>query len=88
MLTPGLKVNLYRTYDVDSNMKILQPVLEKRILVKCTVQLKHSPSCYSQTNVFISVFILCGNPDDIVTLKSKVDKINEEILFILLDIYK
>lgn len=56
--------------------------------VKFTAQLKHFPSCYNQMNVFISVIILCGNIDDVVSLKSKLGQISKEILFILLDIYK
>uniref|UniRef100_A0A3Q3VWV2 Guanylate cyclase n=1 Tax=Mola mola TaxID=94237 RepID=A0A3Q3VWV2_MOLML len=55
--------------------------------VKFTAQLKHFPSCYNQMNVFISVIILCGNIDDVVSLKSKLGQISKEILFILLDIY-
>lgn len=49
---------------------------------------KHCPSSNSGTNVLISVFILCGGPNDIISLKSKIKYISQEILFILLDIYK
>lgn len=60
---------------------------------KCTVQLKHFPSCYSETDVFISVFIICGSPDEIISIKNTVNKekkveIPEEIVFILIDVYK
>lgn len=51
-------------------------------------QLKHFPSCYNQVNVFISVIIMCGNIGDVVSLKKKLGKVDEEMLFILLDIYK
>lgn len=39
-------------------------------------------------NYTISVFILCGNPDDVVSIKQTSGRIDEEIMFILLDIYK
>lgn len=39
--------------------------------------------------MFISVFILCGGPKDIVSVKSQVTgQITEDTLFILLDVYK
>lgn len=39
--------------------------------------------------MFISVFILCGGPNDIVSVKRKLTgQITEETLFILLDVYK
>ncbi|KAL6103318.1 gucy2c [Pungitius sinensis] len=34
-----------------------------------------------------NIFILCGNPDDIVSIKRMAGRIDEEIMFILLDIY-
>uniref|UniRef100_A0A8C4EK20 Guanylate cyclase n=1 Tax=Dicentrarchus labrax TaxID=13489 RepID=A0A8C4EK20_DICLA len=34
-----------------------------------------------------NIFILCGNPGDIVSIKSMVGPIHEDIIFILLDIY-
>lgn len=39
--------------------------------------------------MFIPVFIMCGSPNDIVSMKSEAeDQITEETLIILLDIYK
>nr|XP_020443480.1 heat-stable enterotoxin receptor-like [Monopterus albus] len=35
----------------------------------------------------VTVFILCGSIDDIVSIKGKVGEIQEDIIFILLDIY-
>ncbi|XP_029294490.1 heat-stable enterotoxin receptor [Cottoperca gobio] len=34
-----------------------------------------------------NIFILCGSPDDVVSIKGKVGQIDEDIMFILLDIY-
>ncbi|XP_070779054.1 guanylyl cyclase C [Enoplosus armatus] len=34
-----------------------------------------------------NIFILCGSPGDIVSIKAKVGQIHEDIMFILLDIY-
>nr|XP_040047740.1 heat-stable enterotoxin receptor [Gasterosteus aculeatus aculeatus] len=34
-----------------------------------------------------NIFILCGNPDDVVSIKQTSGRIDEEIMFILLDIY-
>lgn len=42
----------------------------------------------AQTDLFISVFILCGSVDDVVSIKEKAGKIDEDIMFILIDIYK
>lgn len=76
--------------DEASNTEIINQCLNKENnCFKCTVQLKHFPSCDSETDVFISVFIMCGSPEDIISLKSKVKgKIPEEIVFILIDVYK
>lgn len=39
--------------------------------------------------MFISVFILCGGPSDVISMKSKMKgPITEETVFILLDVYK
>lgn len=39
--------------------------------------------------MFISVFILCGGPSDVISVKSKMKgPITEETVFILLDVYK
>ncbi|XP_044037738.1 heat-stable enterotoxin receptor [Siniperca chuatsi] len=38
-------------------------------------------------NRYSNIFILCGSPDDIVSIKEKVGQIHEDIMFILLDIY-
>uniref|UniRef100_A0AAQ6A901 Guanylyl cyclase C n=1 Tax=Amphiprion ocellaris TaxID=80972 RepID=A0AAQ6A901_AMPOC len=35
-----------------------------------------------------NIFILCGNTDDIVSIKAKAGQIDKDILFILLDVYK
>uniref|UniRef100_A0A3Q1ETF9 Guanylate cyclase n=1 Tax=Acanthochromis polyacanthus TaxID=80966 RepID=A0A3Q1ETF9_9TELE len=34
-----------------------------------------------------NIFIICGNTDDIVSIKAKAGEIDKEILFILLDVY-
>ncbi|XP_034395068.1 heat-stable enterotoxin receptor [Cyclopterus lumpus] len=34
-----------------------------------------------------NIFIFCGSPDDVVSIKEKVDRIDKDIMFILLDIY-
>ncbi|XP_038550994.1 heat-stable enterotoxin receptor [Micropterus salmoides] len=36
---------------------------------------------------YSNIFILCGSPDDIVSIKGKVGQIHQDIMFILLDIY-
>ncbi|XP_070837421.1 guanylyl cyclase C [Chaetodon trifascialis] len=36
---------------------------------------------------YSNIFITCGNPEDIASIKSEADGIHEDILFILLDIY-
>ncbi|XP_041813009.1 heat-stable enterotoxin receptor [Chelmon rostratus] len=38
-------------------------------------------------NRYSNIFIMCGKPEDIASIKSKVGQIHEDILFILLDIY-
>uniref|UniRef100_A0A8D3BX98 Guanylate cyclase n=1 Tax=Scophthalmus maximus TaxID=52904 RepID=A0A8D3BX98_SCOMX len=39
------------------------------------------------TDFFISVFILCGSRDEIVSIKGMVGQIHKDIMFILLDVY-
>ncbi|XP_070703541.1 guanylyl cyclase C [Pempheris klunzingeri] len=34
-----------------------------------------------------NIIIMCGSPDDVVSIKEKVGKIDEDIMFLLLDIY-
>ena len=51
-------------------------------------QFKHFLSCYSDTDLFISVVILCGGPQDVVSVKGILGPVHEDIMFILLDIYK
>uniref|UniRef100_A0A3Q3EE84 Guanylate cyclase n=1 Tax=Labrus bergylta TaxID=56723 RepID=A0A3Q3EE84_9LABR len=44
-------------------------------------------SAITKSDRHSNIFILCGSIDDVVSLKSKVGKIDNEIMFILLDIY-
>lgn len=74
-----------------AKMSTLTPKTKTEVVnmcVKCAVQLKHVPSYRNESDAFISVFIMCGKPEDIASIKSKVGQIHEDILFILLDIYK
>ncbi|XP_078126392.1 guanylyl cyclase C [Sander vitreus] len=56
----------------------------KREMLRGEVELKKELTAEKRRS---NIFILCGGLDDIVTIKEKVGPIDENIMFILLDIY-
>ncbi|XP_054463788.1 guanylyl cyclase C [Anoplopoma fimbria] len=55
-----------------------------REMLRGEVELKNA---FTNKKRLSNIFILCGSPDDIVSIKGMVGQIDEEIMFILLDIY-
>lgn len=80
--------SLNRKYGVKgANIPALRSSLT--LLKRAEIQVFWLHPVENKNDVFISVFILCGGPNDVVSVKSKATgPITEETLFILLDVYK
>ncbi|KAM6913401.1 guanylyl cyclase C [Lycodopsis pacificus] len=55
-----------------------------RVMLRGEIDLKDALESKTRHS---NIFILCGSPDDVVSIKGTVGRIDDEILFILLDIY-
>ncbi|KAF3846751.1 hypothetical protein F7725_003829 [Dissostichus mawsoni] len=55
-----------------------------REMLRGEVELKKA---LNAKNRHSNIFILCGSPDDIISIKGKMGPINPDIMFILIDIY-
>ncbi|KAK9535479.1 hypothetical protein VZT92_007858 [Zoarces viviparus] len=55
-----------------------------RVMLRGEIDLKDALESKTRHS---NIFILCGSPEDVVSIKGTVSRIDDEILFILLDIY-
>lgn len=82
------------SFSLDCFLYLIGNVVGKGLLsaLRTVAKSKNSsifPHPVEKNVVFISVFILCGGPNDVVSVKRKLTgQITEETLFILLDVYK
>uniref|UniRef100_A0A671VKA6 Guanylate cyclase n=1 Tax=Sparus aurata TaxID=8175 RepID=A0A671VKA6_SPAAU len=90
ILPPARKISDLLFHFIHEEL-LFKPAWEKTYVYK-KPHINVSEDCFCETDVFISVFIICGSPDEIISIKNTVNKekkveIPEEIVFILIDVY-